>query len=167
MNPASPHRLIWLIIVSALVVSVVLYGLLLLVIAHGGSSQLDTGQPSVRIWFAGIATLLLFASLLWMRWKMTFDEAPSATIPSASSLPGPETYLTRSMVALALAEMPSILGFVMCLVFGGRLSDYAPFGVGSLAVILFGIAPRGEHYWATRAAREGLGRDEPPAAGGG
>jgi hypothetical protein len=164
-TPASAHRLVWLILVGSLAASVVVYGLLLLIIVPA-TSRLDEGQPSPRIWFAGIATLLLFASLAWMRWKMTLDVEPAATSADAPPLPRPESFVRNSMVALALAELPALLGFVMCITFGGRPADFVPFGIGSLAVIFFGVVPRGQHYWKSWEARHGAEPGGPRSGGG-
>lgn len=165
-TPASAHRLVWLILVGSLTASVVAYGLLLLVLVPVATSRLDEGQPSPRIWFAGIGTLLLFASLAWMRWKMTIDVEPTATSAEASPLPRPESFVRNSMIALALAELPALLGFVMCFALGGRPADYVPFGIGSLAMILFGVVPRGQHYWRVWEARHGAGAGGPQSGGG-
>jgi len=150
---AVPTRSVWLVTAGAMAMATVIYVIVL-------NTYLSTGEPPVaaadrplpRALFWSAAVAFLLASMLWtqLRVRGPIDAATSMQPPAP--LFEPAEFQVRSIVALALAEVACILGFVQSMMYRAPLREYLPFGAATLLVIVLDIIPAGLRYWSSREA---------------
>jgi hypothetical protein len=144
MNPQPvPTKQSWLIILGALAVSSLLYGLMAYFIENGKTPRtVSPGLPTMRTVMTLIALAELGASVAWLHFQ-TLGKMGG----QGETLLSPAQFQTQSIIAMALAESCSVSGLTLFFM-GQTLAQFAPFIFGTLAVFLFWILPKGLRYWA-------------------
>lgn len=136
-------RKTWITIVLAMAFSVLAYGLVCYLTLHNPqrrppSPHLATLSPVL----SGLAILALVASVCWLQSKT--QRRMSGV---GGDLMTPTQFQTESIVALAFAEMCAIFGLLLFFL-GGTWQGFVPFALGTLAIDLAFILPKGIRYWA-------------------
>lgn len=149
---SAPNRLTWSTLVFAFIGSVVMYGVLAVILAQSGALTASPVLGSIRIPFMVLGIMSLVASTVWAQMMLG---VASDYAERTGDLPTPGQFLMRTIIALALAEVCAILGLVLFFL-GAPLSELTAFVVGSAAVMVLFILPKGGAYWrAWESQREG------------
>ena len=151
----APPRQTWLIILGALAVSVLIYGLLAYFIQSSPSPRaINANLPTLRVVFTALALASLLAGIGWLHFatqgKMGDSNAPILT---------PGEFQTQSIIAMALTEGCTILGLTLFFL-GNTLAQFAPYIAASLLVYGGYILPKGLRYWA---AWDASNQPKPPS----
>jgi F0F1-type ATP synthase membrane subunit c/vacuolar-type H+-ATPase subunit K len=143
-------KMTWIIILFALVMAVLSYGVLCFFMSQNRTSPTGNSLATMRPLMYALAVVSLVASIGWLQWKTSgrIGEMPGVVGSSyAAVLMEPNEFQTQSIVALALAESCSVYGLVLFFL-GAPITEFGVFAAGSLLVILLYILPRGLKYWA-------------------
>jgi hypothetical protein len=143
--PWQTRRLTWFVIFGGMASSVILYRVILGLL---GPQPAPPNASTLRIALYAAAALTLLASIAWTRSRL---EPPGDTesMPSSSPQPPMPQFITASVVAMALAEASSVLGFVLVCTGAGAAAEYLAFGAGTFLVLALVILPRGLKYWGS------------------
>ncbi len=158
-NPAPQQgspKMTWVIIVFAMAMSVLIYGLLCFFLMQSRTPPSGRSLATMRPIVSAMAVLSLVAAIGWLQWKTSgrIGDTPAVLGDrSSAALMEPGEFQTQSIIALALAEACSIYGLLLFFL-GAPITEYAVFAAGSLLVILLYILPRGLKYWAARENAE-------------
>lgn len=135
MDPRAA-RASWLSTMFAMLAAVLLYGGLAMVLATAGARPAGELAERIRMPLLVAGALCAVAGAAWMLVRTGSGDDPP-----------PRRFLTESLVAAALAEVPAVLGLVHVLL-GGPLGDFLIFAAISATVIVVLIIPAGIRYWA-------------------
>lgn len=135
-----PEKARWLVLVAGLTASIPLYAVVVFVLASSAEVPVGPAPAGLRYGLYGAAFALALLAL--------------AVAPRVGTDPGTalsfDVFLRRTLLSLAIAETPAILGLV--LFFRGRnLADFLVLAGLALAVSLLGIVPRGLRWFRQRA----------------
>lgn len=134
----------WYIIFFAFVGSIGVYGLLGFLLQQQRSVPAsEQALGSIRPVMYGLAAICLLASFFWAWAKMRVD----LERVGEGSILSPSEYQTATILALALAEVCSLLGLTLFFL-GASLEEFARFAGANLAVCVFCFLPLGNRYWA-------------------
>jgi hypothetical protein len=151
-----PPRLVWNVIFFSLVLAVVIYAVLgyFMFGQHPAPQAPDLGR--FRLAFLVVAPLALAICIIWMRRVASRAGSGRGAAGAEPALQAPEAFQRDSVVGMALAETPAVLGFVL-LFLGARFADYLLFGAASLAAQFLVVLPAANHYWSEWERRQGGG----------
>lgn len=143
-----PEKARWLVLVAGLTASIPLYAVVVFVLASSAEVPMGPAPVGLRygLYGAGFALALLALAV-----------APRVGTDPATALSF-DVFLRRTLLSLAIAETPAILGLVLFFL-GRNLADFLVLAGLALAVSLLGIVPRGLRWFRLRA--------EPQAGGAG
>ncbi len=130
----------WFIIFGALVFSVAVYALMVFFIAQSPGSHpksLVLAQARPVIGALGVASLV--ASVIWL--LLSVGGGAKAKLLSYGQ------FQTRTLIALALAEICALLGLLLFFL-GASFAEFGQFALGTLAVDFAFILPSGIAFWA-------------------
>ena len=143
----EPTKQSWLIILGALAVSVLIYGLLAYLLQNSPQPRAISPQlPTLRVVVTLAALGALAASMAWLH----FTTQGKMGTPNLMT---PGEFQTQSIVAMALAEACSICGLLLFFL-GNTLIQFAPYIAGTLLVFGLWILPFGLRYWAAWEAAQ-------------
>ena len=139
------RRRTWFVIFGGMATSVVLYRVLL---AAVGSGPVPPTASVLRAAFYVAAASSLLASIAWTRSRLEPPAGDPGEPPPREPQPPIPQFMTASVVAMALAEGSSVLGFVLVCCGAGSPAEYLAFGAGTFLVLALVILPRGLRYWS-------------------
>lgn len=147
MERTPPDRRTWLIIVFAMFIAPLIYGSVGSWIPASGSmlpaAELERLQP---LFMAG-ALAGPFLGMVVAHFGLRMRSAAPDSSGAAATLPAPEQFQRSSVVALALAESSSVIGFLQFFLGPFTWRDFVPFGLTTVLAILIGVLPAGLRYW--------------------
>jgi hypothetical protein len=155
--PVAVRRTGWFLVLGSLCASCVLTRVVLAFAALPADAGADR-MAFVRPLFYALAGFALTASVLWSRWKLPDDGDETMDESGATAPLAPERFFTMSLVAMALAELSAVLGFVLVLVTRAPANESVGFAAGGFLVLVLVILPRGLKYWPAAAARAASAR---------
>lgn len=143
-SPAA-QRLVWTIIVGALVAAVPIYGIVGWMLLRN-APPVPQPADATMIWaMRAMAAAVLAASVLSLRL------APRRMIPAPASTGGeiepPLSITNRSIVSMAFAEGCTVIGFVSCFFLRHAPLEYPWYAAGTLLVQLLLVIPDGARAW--------------------
>lgn len=144
-NPL-PEKARWLVLVAGLTASIPVYAVVAVVLASTAEAPVAALPAGARYAVYAAGLVLGLAALA---------AAPRVGTDPATNPPFP-AFLRRTILSLAIAEVPAILGLVLFFL-GRNLGDFLVLAGFALAVIVLGIVPRGLRWFRLR--------EEPPAGG--
>src|SRR5439155_21385310 len=107
------------------------------------------GSP-LRTVLYGSGGASLLAAIAWSRSRL---EPPPVPVDDSPFPPLPR-FMAASIVAMALAGLSPLLGFVLVASRAGSAAEYLAFGAGGFLVLTLVILPRGLAYWSAWEAAE-------------
>jgi hypothetical protein len=127
---ASPQKKTWMILTYAFMMSIGLYcGLVLMLNAQPLSTPPDASVlPVAHTICYTFAAVGLLGSLYWSQVKMRATTAPPR-------------FQTDMVLALALAELPTISGLLLFFL-SRKTTEFWPFAIASLLIMALFILPR-------------------------
>lgn len=138
----NARRLSWIIQFAAMAAASLLYPLLTLFpgfpVAAAGSA------PGLRTALTVLGSLAVLAGAVFAQTRL--PEPPEGGLAPAERDALALRFQQRSTVAMALAEMGAVAGFVLRMVCGVPLSDAAALSAGSLLALVLVILPRGLRF---------------------
>jgi len=153
----------WWVVLGAMTLSTFVYAFVLyLLLAQAPPAP--PGAGAVRTALIAVAALGAAAALVVSRRRLRPREAFATESGPQATLVPPEKFQVVATIALALAELPVVCGFVCVFLTRGGLRDYVPFAVISLALLLFEVGPSGQRYWRARRALADSAGKPPPLA---
>jgi F0F1-type ATP synthase membrane subunit c/vacuolar-type H+-ATPase subunit K len=148
---APTNRRTWLIILFAMVMTIPIYGVLCYFMMQGKTWPPKTPPnfATVRLMVSIMAVAELAAAVAFLQlktWGRLGEER--------NQLMSPQEFQTNSIISMALAEACTIMG--LFLFFSGNpIENFAYYALGTLAVHIGFILPKGLKYWAAwEAAQE-------------
>ncbi len=149
--PWQTRRLTWFVIFGGMATSVLLYRVVLGLL---GPQPAPPHASTLRTVFYVAAALTLLGAIAWARSRLE-PALEAESMPSSSPQPPIPQFVTASVVAMALAEASSVLGFVLVCSGAGAAPEYLAFGAGTFLVLALVILPRGLRYWGSWESRPG------------
>jgi len=154
MIPARPAaqtpKMTWFVIVLAMVLAIVFYGLIAMLLPR---ESLPVQPPAVlsmlRPFLFAFGMVCVLGAIGWI-----YRNAQGS---ATTTLPSPRDFNTATIIGLALAEVGALAGLVL-FVLGGPFSDFVLLALGALAVDLLYILPKGRSYWTAWEEKQKLGR---------
>lgn len=150
-TPWQTRRMVWFVIFGGMATSVILYRVVLGLL---GPQPAPPDASTLRTVFYVAAALTLLGSIAWTRRRLE-PPADTESMPSSSPQPPIPQFMTASVVAMALAEAASVLGFVLVCSGAGAAAEYLAFGAGTFLVLALVILPRGLRYWGAWESEPG------------
>jgi len=138
------RRLTWFVIFGGMATSVILYRVVLGLL---GPQPSPSGASTLRTALYAAAALTLLGSIAWTRSRLEPPAESGMPSPTPAPQPPMPQFMTASIVAMALAEASSVLGFVLVCSGAGAAAEYLAFGAGTFLVLALVILPRGLKYW--------------------
>jgi hypothetical protein len=147
-SASTATRATWIVLFAAMAAPVPVYGIVLLLAGSANSTPSTPALPPADFFAASAACL--FSSLAWTRWRLRpmVPVEPAMSTGPEPPRPKPAAFVRASLVSLALAEACAVVGLAHGLLARTGITGYAPFAVGSLAVMAFDVLPLGLRFWA-------------------
>lgn len=143
----TPSRNVWLIIALSLAAAPLFYGFVGSILLAGDRPASPAGTGALRALLRAMAVLAPLASLAVTHFALRSPLRAALEPPHTEPLLAPAVFQQRSVIALALAELTCIAGYLQIQMFGATLAEYAPYGLITLLVIVADIVPVGLGYW--------------------
>ncbi len=144
---SEPNRTTWLVIWAAMTAATVVYYFVGAQVAGTVASTPSLASLRFALSILAPVELLAGAVLLSRAGRARADATGLAMFLGGDAPPPPRVFQVAWIIGAAMVEACAIMGFVLIFL-GAPLTNYLPFGLASLAVMLGVGLPTGLRYWS-------------------